>query len=82
MGVWRADGTARCAIFLVTICKKLKYAQTSTVPSETDTGIISPLKTYNVTKADAKPVLSDHHEISFDDKKVLIPWEEGKTSHL
>ncbi|KAI5788463.1 hypothetical protein EDC01DRAFT_749446 [Geopyxis carbonaria] len=33
-------------------------------------------------KADAKPVLSDHHEMSFDDKKVLIPWEEGKTSHF
>ena len=40
------------------------------------------LKTYNVTKADAKPVVSEHHEISFDDKKVSIPWDEGKTSHL
>lgn len=41
-----------------------------------------PLKTYNVTKADARPEISDHHKILFDDKKVLVPWEEGKTSHL
>ncbi|KAI5805553.1 hypothetical protein DFH27DRAFT_551694 [Peziza echinospora] len=39
-----------------------------------------PLQTYNVTKADARPVLSSHHKITFDEKKVLVPWEEGKTS--
>lgn len=41
-----------------------------------------PLKTYNVTKVDARPKLSGHHKILFDDKKISIPWEEGKTSHL
>ncbi|RPB21050.1 Trimethyllysine dioxygenase [Terfezia boudieri ATCC MYA-4762] len=41
-----------------------------------------PLRTYNVTKADARPVLSEHHKISWDEKKVLVPWEEGKTSNL
>jgi len=41
-----------------------------------------PLGTYNVTKADARPVLSEHHKISWDEKKVLVPWEEGKTSNL
>jgi len=47
-----------------------------------DPDLQSPTRTYNVTKADARPVLSVHHEISFDDKKVLVPWEEGKTSYL
>lgn len=40
------------------------------------------LKTYNVTKADARPRISEHHKILFDEKKILVPWEEGKTSHL
>lgn len=44
--------------------------------------IHAPLQTYNVTKVDARPVVSAHYSISFDDKKVLIPWEEGKTSHF
>ena len=44
--------------------------------------IEQPLRTYNVTKADARPVLSEHHKISWDEKKVLVPWQEGKTSNL
>ncbi|RPB11561.1 Trimethyllysine dioxygenase [Morchella conica CCBAS932] len=31
---------------------------------------------------DARPKLSEHHKILFDDKKISIPWEEGKTSHF
>ncbi|KAF8462996.1 hypothetical protein BDZ91DRAFT_661610 [Kalaharituber pfeilii] len=51
------------------------------VPSEVDvTPTEIPLRTYNVTKADARPVLSGHHKINFDERKVLVPWEEGKTS--
>lgn len=59
-------------------CKR----QSSTNAAQNNRGdIVNPLKTYNITKADAIPVVSAHHEISFDDKKVLIPWEEGKTSY-
>ncbi|KAG0640837.1 hypothetical protein HOY80DRAFT_1015246 [Tuber brumale] len=32
--------------------------------------------------ADARPELSEHHKITFDEKKTLVPWEEGKTSHF
>ncbi|KAI5818862.1 hypothetical protein BZA77DRAFT_306617 [Pyronema omphalodes] len=55
-----------------------RFNSTSQPDPDRETGI---LKTYQVTKADARPVVSEHHEISFDDKKVLIPWEEGKTSY-
>ncbi|KAF8245309.1 Trimethyllysine dioxygenase [Wilcoxina mikolae CBS 423.85] len=51
----------------------------STSDPDRETGI---LKTFQITKADAKPVLSEHHDISFDDRKVLVPWEEGKTSYF
>ncbi|KAI5858523.1 hypothetical protein BZA05DRAFT_381507 [Tricharina praecox] len=54
-------------------------AKAAAVP---DPDLQSPTRTYNVNKADARPVLSVHHEISFDDRKVLVPWEEGKTSYF
>lgn len=56
----------------------VKVAPTSVEEEPTE----RPLRTYNVTKADARPVLSEHHKISWDEKKVLVPWEEGKTSNL
>ncbi|KAK6528942.1 hypothetical protein TWF694_004170 [Orbilia ellipsospora] len=41
---------------------------------------INKKRTFNVTKADAQPTLSKHHKISFDDKRISLPWEEGKNS--
>lgn len=54
-------------------------AERETSPAETTD---LPLKTYNVTRADARPELSEHHKITFDEKRTLVPWEEGKTSQL
>ncbi|KAL7276939.1 hypothetical protein RUND412_000031 [Rhizina undulata] len=58
-----------------------KPAREKSTDEDTD-GKYVPLKTYNVTKADAQPVVSEHHKITFDERKVLVPWEEGKTSYF
>lgn len=42
----------------------------------------APLRTYNVTKADAKPILATHHSLTFDGQHVNIPWDEGLTSRF
>ncbi|KAA8914282.1 hypothetical protein FN846DRAFT_789918 [Sphaerosporella brunnea] len=78
----RRSGAPRTTSYRpATFLRKAAIRQSST-KTAADPDFQTPLRTYNVTKADARPVVSEHHEISFDDRKVLIPWEEGKTSHF
>lgn len=54
----------------------------STTSAPAKAPVQPPLQTYNVTKADAKPLPSTHHSLHFDGLFVSVPWEEGLTSRF
>jgi hypothetical protein len=64
--------------FLPLLCRA--FASQSTVPA-VDPEVHAELNAQAELAARAK-VLSPYHKVSFDERKVRIPWQDGKTSAL
>ncbi|KAF3937958.1 hypothetical protein ABW19_dt0203032 [Dactylella cylindrospora] len=65
------------------LARSISTSQTlhsSPTPAVSEAPPVNKKRTFNITKADAQPAISKHHKISFDEKKITLPWEEGKTS--
>ena len=54
---------------------RLRFSSAQTNPAEED------LAAQAILAAKAK-ILSPYHKVSFDDRKVRVPWQDGKTSAL